>query len=109
MNKFKEKSCSSLIPMIIVIVSMVNTLSIVSLIFWAVGISLTITILDRKGEGINIMSNTKRRIFLGIGMTITVCSLLDEINIISLILFGIGFVSTVMLVESSNTKEKKFE
>ena len=90
--------------MILVIVSMVDTLSMVSLILWAIGITLTFTALNKNGAGINLMRHTTRRILLGVGMTLTLCSLFDQISTKSFILFTLGFFLMVTLLEKSPTK-----
>lgn len=84
---------------------MVSSLSVVSVVFWAIGIAMTFTVLDRKGVGINLMNNIKRRIILGIGMTITICSLIDEVSLLALVLFVTGYVLAIAASEKSNQEK----
>lgn len=102
MREVQSKSNYHLLFIIVVIVSMVNELSLIGLMLWAIGISLTCTLLDRKGMGVSAMNHIKRRILLGIGMTLTIISLLDEVSNVSLGFFAVGFILTVMSIENSN-------
>jgi len=59
MKEIQSKLDHNLIFIFIVIVCMIKKLSLINLIIWAVGISLTFTLLDREGIGVNLMNNTK--------------------------------------------------
>lgn len=102
MDRFKEPILLG--AMIFVTVSMINELSVIGLVLWIIGIALTFTLLDRKGLGISLMSHTKRRILLGVGMTLTLCSLINEISLSALLVFMVGFVLTISMIEIQNSK-----
>ncbi|MBE6022392.1 MAG: hypothetical protein E7231_04045 [Cellulosilyticum sp.] len=101
-----DKDQIYLVAMIFMIVSMINHLSPVSLVFWVIGIATTVTVINKKGEGVNIMDNKKRRIILGIGITLTICSLIEEISIVALCMFAIGFILTIEMVEKKGSQSE---
>ncbi|MDD4295670.1 MAG: hypothetical protein PHC69_01770 [Ruminiclostridium sp.] len=104
-NMSKENSVSFL-AMIIMITAM-YTSHWSTLIGWAIGISLVSTLLDRNGV-ISMINNKKRKILLGIGVTITCVSLIGEVSLLCVIMFSLGFNLTVWLIENSNSKQEDF-
>jgi len=97
-----DKNTISFFALIIMIVAMYK-FHWISLITWAIGISLVSTLIDKDGV-VSIMNNTRRRILLGVGVTLTCMSLIGEVTLVCVIMFSLGFNLTVWLIEKPRDK-----
>ncbi|WP_139906164.1 hypothetical protein [Clostridium thermarum] len=83
---------NTIVPLTLTICSFINDISFFRIVIWAIGYSSVISLLEiGRRKDLVILKRTQRRIFIGIGATITCCSLINEISLLGLILFCTGF------------------
>lgn len=105
MLKHKEKL--SLFFMVLTICAFINQISIISILFFAIGYAMVISVLEITiNEGNIKMKKVTRKTLLTIGITITTISLIDEISTISLIMFFLGFLGIILIFEKQINKQK---
>ncbi len=96
---------------IMTVCSFIGEFSGLSLIFFAVGFSLTVTVLDislNKGEF--MMKKITKRILLAIGIILCTTALFGEVSVIGIILFFIGFSGAIWTLNAKSEEminEKK--
>lgn len=94
---------------IMTVCSFTGEFSIIALLSFAVGFSLTVTVLDislNKGEF--MMKKITKRILLAIGIILCTTALFGEVSIIGIILFFIGFSGAIWTLNAKlEEKDKK--
>lgn len=101
-----DKFENNIIPLILIFMGLISNISIFNAFIALIGLTINVALLELTLlEGVPvIMNKNKRRLLLIIGNIITIASLINEISLIGIIIFGIGLNWIVFVLEQAIEK-----
>ncbi len=93
---------------ILTICSFIGEFSIISLILFSIGYSLTITVFDFSIiKGDLKMRKITKRVLLALGIILCTIALFNEVSILCIVMFFIGFSATIWTLNSKSEESNK--